>query len=265
MATGPKSIILMPPDPERPTPRRLYKYLAFKSDASKEQVRSILVGRTLYFSSRTKFNDPFDCFIPSFVDVPKADMLRFLANRFLRNKVAKNKSEAHDLARMIDLGRLQTDLQNDVNKIGILCLTEDPTNMLMWGHYADCHSGLCLQFAASEMDTFFGPAQPIVYSRDRPRFDPNGTEADNAGTALLTKSIDWVYELEWRVINYATGSRSYVFPSGNLVGIILGYQMPLEERQQVLEMVANGGFSAVAVYEALPDEHEYKMHLRLFR
>jgi hypothetical protein len=36
--------------------------------------------------------------------------------------------------------------------------------------------------------------------------------------------------------------------------------MGKQERDQVLELVAEGAFN-VAVYEALPSEHEYKMRL----
>jgi hypothetical protein len=93
------------------------------------------------------------------------------------------------MARKINLERLRDDIQRDVDNAGILSLTERPGNLLMWGHYASSHTGVCLEFAVSVHETFFGRAQPIVYSGKRPTFVPNGTEEENVQAALLTKSL----------------------------------------------------------------------------
>ena len=42
--------------------------------------------------------------------------------------------------------------------------------MLMWGHYAGAHTGLCLEFSVSHAEPFFGRAQPVVYSAKRRKF-----------------------------------------------------------------------------------------------
>ena len=156
-------------------------------------------------------------------------------------------------------------MQKAVDKIGILSLSEDPLNMLMWGHYAESHKGLCLKFAVSESEAFFGRAQTVVYSVDRPRFDPSltgDTEAKNASAAVLTKSIDWMYELEWRILN--EGSDNYKFPRDKLVGIIFGYRMAKAEREQVSEMATKGNLGAV-IYEAVPDQRKYRMRLQILK
>jgi hypothetical protein len=67
-----------------------------------------------------------------------------------------------------------------VDKIGILCLTEDPLDMLMWGHYDDAHAGVCLKFPVSSEEAFFGRVQPVVYSIERPKFDPDKRSGENA-------------------------------------------------------------------------------------
>jgi hypothetical protein len=166
-------ITLSPPDPKRPTPSVLYKYRGFERDESKEQLRSILVDHKLFFSSRTKFNDPFDCLVPSFKDVPHPLIKRFIQRRSRELGIASDRNEARRFYQNFNLDIFQEDIQRDVNKIGILCLTEDPLDMLMWGHYAEAHAGVCLEFSVSSKDTFFGRVQPVVYSIKRPRFDPD--------------------------------------------------------------------------------------------
>jgi hypothetical protein len=166
-------ITLSPPDSERPTPSRLYKYRRFGSDAERNQLRSILIDHKLFFSSRTKFNDPFDCLVPSFKDVPRHLIKKFIQRKSREIGIASDRNEARRFYQNFNLDKFQEDLQTEVNNIGILCLTENPIDMLMWGHYADAHAGVCLQFSVSSKDKFFGRVQPVVYSIKRPRFDPD--------------------------------------------------------------------------------------------
>ena len=116
-------ITLSPPDPERPTPSRLYKYKRFGSDPERNQLRSILIDHKLFFSSRTKFNDPFDCLVPSFKDVPDSSMQKFISNRLRELKLARDQNEARRMSRTINLVRLQEDIQKGADAIRIFCLT----------------------------------------------------------------------------------------------------------------------------------------------
>jgi DUF2971 family protein len=255
-------ITFSPPDPERPTPSCLYKYKRFGSDAERNQLRSILIDHKLFFSSRTKFNDPFDCLVPSFKDVPRHLIKKFIQRRSREIGIASDRNEARRFYQNFNLDKFQEDLQTEVNKIGILCLTEDPLDMLMWGHYADAHTGVCLQFSVSPTDPFFGRAQPVTYSIKRPKFDPDRSYQENAEAAILTKSIDWMYEHEWRILELSTGPATYRFPTDKLTGLILGYRMERKARDEVLELVAEGT-PGLRIYESLPNDREYKMRLNL--
>jgi len=164
------------------------------------------------------------------------------------------------MSQRLDLNRLQEDVQKSANEIGILCLTEDPLNMLMWGHYAGAHTGLCLEFSVSHTEPFFGRAQPVVYSTKRGSFDPDREPGENAAAAILRKSIDWMYEGEWRIVEPYARPAHYTFPSDKLTGLILGYRMEKKARDEVLELVAEGA-PGLPIYEALPSEREYKMRL----
>lgn len=90
-------------------------------------------------------------------------------------------------------------------KIGILSLTEKPDNLLMWAHYADSHQGFVVEF--DESHSFFTEKlrshdalrqlRKITYSRHRPNLTLSSVENIDV---LLTKSDDWEYEQEWRMI-----------------------------------------------------------------
>jgi hypothetical protein len=33
------------------------------------------------------------------------------------------------------------------SKVGVMCISEVPDDILMWSHYADCHKGVCSRLA----------------------------------------------------------------------------------------------------------------------
>ncbi|MFM5095678.1 DUF2971 domain-containing protein [Aeromonas rivipollensis] len=94
--------------------------------------------------------------------------------------------------------------------LGVLSLSRTANNILMWFHYADNHRGFVVEFKY-DMDILSSKAHrleslfptPVEYETSRPihkmseQFDPI--------KHFLTKSIDWQYEQEERVITTNEG------------------------------------------------------------
>jgi hypothetical protein len=88
---------------------------------------------------------------------------------------------------------------------GLLCFSKVWNNPVMWGHYADRHTGLCLGFeipeATPESD---GLIKEVTYSRKRLVADleklsnPNNLSKADAQRFLFTKYAHWRYEKEYR-------------------------------------------------------------------
>lgn len=88
------------------------------------------------------------------------------------------------------------------DKFGYISFTDNPYNVLMWSHYAEKHCGIALKFNLPEK--WF---TRIVYSTEAPRVMPQSREEKGkSGMKYLaeyirrTKSIDWAYEREQRII-----------------------------------------------------------------
>lgn len=244
-------------DPNRPTPSKLYKYRPL-TDATREWLRTILVENQVFFSSRLDFNDPFDCRVPSFRNVNRKDMLEFLLKRApVKNY---NRPMRRKIAREIDFDKLRGDLQRDVDKAGILSLSERRDNLLMWGHYASSHTGICLEFDVSIPGTFFGHALPVRYPDSRPMFDPKGTEEKNVEMALLTKSNDWTYECEWRIIDQHSGKGNRPFRAELLTGIIFGCRILSDDRKLIRGWISEKG-RKVHFYKAVENERAWKLDI----
>lgn len=91
-------------------------------------------------------------------------------------------------------------------------------NQLMWSHYANSYSGICIEYDFRDIKDFNGFIYPIRYSKQRPALtmkDLGVEKYDNDSNSikhcevdtnailsyLLVKNECWEYEKEWRIIN----------------------------------------------------------------
>jgi hypothetical protein len=127
---------------------------------------------------------------------------------------------------------------------GLICFSEFWNNPVLWGHYADKHSGVALGFEVDEELLF-----KVTY--ENAKFDlpintlTNQVECDEntLNSLLSTKFSDWHYEDEWRMFSTLKDS---VIESGLyfekfsddlcLKEVILGAkcELPLNEMQSLV-------------------------------
>jgi hypothetical protein len=78
--------------------------------------------------------------------------------------------------------------------IGAISFTETKSNLVMWAHYAEGHSGIVIEFDFK--NKFFKDIQRVRYDNLR----PSSKQVDNWDELLLLKSDDWINEKEYRLI-----------------------------------------------------------------
>lgn len=89
--------------------------------------------------------------------------------------------------------------------IGVLCLAEKPDSLLMWAHYANNHEGFVVEFDCDHSffqqglgeDVIRTSLSKVVYSQNVPT--TSLLDMKNFDF-VLTKSYDWSYEQEWRML-----------------------------------------------------------------
>ncbi|MCX5815663.1 MAG: DUF2971 domain-containing protein [Proteobacteria bacterium] len=128
--------------------------------------------------------------------------------------------------------------QKAVNGIGVLSLSATDRNILLWSHYAEGHTGLCLKFMATDQTPFFGRALPVNYVSDYPKIPITSPAGEQIDAFLLTKAIDWHYEQEYRIIDHDDGAGGKIFPAEFLVGVILGARMTPDDKTAVVAWAA---------------------------
>jgi len=210
---------------------KLFKYL------SHERI-DVLQYNKIRFSSPADFNDPFEFQISfskvieydkdfekqiktelkkeisrNLENIPKDicnEILTFnIKRRFIKEMKLRLTNKTSELKSNLDpilaINASTVLSEKLIDKIGVLSLTEKPDNLLMWAHYAASHQGYCIGFSSnsdffnrkrSEHDEFYH-IRKVVYDKNRP-YKPI---ADlTAQDTFLTKSDDWEYEQEWRML-----------------------------------------------------------------
>jgi tetratricopeptide (TPR) repeat protein len=154
------------------------------------------------------------------------------------------------------------------SEIGVLSLAGRPDSLLMWAHYADQHRGFLIEFDPAH--EFFRQRQSrndpfhhlrrVRYRRERP-----SREIDDFvdASTLLTKSTDWSYEMEWRMLIRFPRFAHEVFrrrgqvvhlvslPPSCITSVILGARMSERSRARFEQIVDTHYPQAILRYAEL--------------
>jgi hypothetical protein len=154
---------------------------------------------------------------------------------------------------MEDIFRQSTELNND-GSLRCFCLSENDMNTLMWAHYGDSYKGCMLGFQhIDELSTPFAAAEKVRYSDQAPVIGSavdfylyGPTKEQNKKTRLAiyhTKSEDWKYEKEWRVIYKVKDVDNkpysdFKFYPQELASITFGLKMDSKNKNIILALIA---------------------------
>jgi Protein of unknown function (DUF2971) len=237
-------------------PPHLYRYRTAYTDEDIGRIAAILKTNQLYFTSRKRFNDPFDCRIPITWNASFKAVKRKLREVYQRKHPNLSPRE---LGKMIKLWRKRGDIdemtigkggiqamERMMDEVGILCLSSKKDDILMWSHYAAGHSGICFEFDTKEYP--FSDAKNVNYQEPFPTPNAFTTDRDQvAKEILLTKASGWTYEGEWRLIINAIGL--VPIPPQCISGLILGCEISPNREMDIRHIIADRAF-ALKVYRA---------------
>jgi hypothetical protein len=118
----------------------------------------------------------------------------------------------------------------------------------MWSHYAQNHTGVVIEFLAlDEIDSPLLVACHVLYSRNMPHLsissvvDVKQLAGDIRDKITLTKSDDWSYEREWRIVGgLRDKSRSYEmipYSRHEVAAVYCGCRMESGEKDKFIGIV----------------------------
>lgn len=199
-------------------PAHIYKYESINTYSLKN-----LKAQAIYMPSPLSFNDPYDCALSTVMEeILDADLERLIFHYVEREDVPKpvkkqflsaTKDELKAMLFRASKSAIKQNVQQFLELRGVSCFSEKKDDLLMWAHYGGCYRGFCLEFRTdSEM---FNKLKQVHYSPDIPLVDVATclieNDFDHIESLYCTKSINWQYEREWRLIHQKAGT-SYVYP-----------------------------------------------------
>jgi hypothetical protein len=234
------------------------------------------VNGVVRFTRPSNFNDPWDC-KPVF-SVPenreeRAALVEWMAAASMKHGTALDPlgrerrvqeliMDPNALRRMMDDFAPEMHVQMDA-RFRVYCLTTKPACPLMWAHYADHHRGICLEINVRQRDLC--AAIQVQYRETYPPFHLD----DNQDLSpFYTKSSDWQYEEEYRLIaeeergafdhrTLKTEDQFYKLPPGSLMSIIIGARASPETCKTIRSIVDRSD-SKLLIRQAgrAPDRYE---------
>jgi len=273
---------------------KLYKYV-------NEERIDIIQNCKIRFSSPLSLNDPFEL-KPNVTELSSEQKLLQDFEPMLTKTIIEeyskqtNKTSLNETLRIFQ--SITPDLKNQfpqlvkknipaiklmlhralAKSIGMLCLSENPINLLMWAHYANSHRGFVIEFEptskffnkANDDPTNFQRLHKVKYVEEMPRFT---LETMGNFDPFIHKSIDWFYEQEWRMLlplasaNTVTGDgplaiHLFNLPKSSITGILLGAMATKETETTIVDLInANHNFKHVKLYKAFIDDQNYKLNI----
>jgi DUF2971 family protein len=240
----------------------------------------VLKSGTIKFTCPTSFNDPFDC-MPFYEEEAinniantRPDLIKAAAIRkglSPGQRIQNKKKLVASLRNEIKKGNFS---QNFLSGIGVVSLSRDPINILMWSHYADFHRGFVCEFRIPTqgyksdlcvMKKRLFPI-PVIYSDKRPNFR-FGVENFNdiLDKGVLTKSSVWEYEQEERVIDNDRGPGIHQYKRDEiLTSVIAGMKISDKDYSSLSEIVQSlrqTSIENLELYRAEEVPQEYRLRV----
>lgn len=206
-------------------PQTLFKYYALNENSI-----DALLNSYIYATHPNQFNDVFDCFI----NLIKFDDVEMNKN-FLKNfyKLTDDKIE--------EIANNTSDIQKKIKKnlfnfIGLISLTNDDNNILMWSYYTN-HQGFCINFDYKLFPFKFHGPFPINYQKKvKPISIKDELKSSFELASLIQTNIkfkNWEHEDEWRLLiespsemvspfNQCGHNRKFKYPISAIKSITLG-------------------------------------------
>lgn len=272
----------------------IFKYM------SENRIENILIDNKIRFTQPVYFNDPFEVklamkgfdtdekliknFDMNFMKIiqeeyEKLDFeikykISFETFLFFANsrKEERKKLYLNVMGNETTFLMIKKEFDEIINKlIGILSLTTEFDNLLMWAHYSNEHKGFVVEFD-SENDFFkmkddnyiYKGIQKVNYSKIRPHKFLIENEWEEI---FLTKSEEWSYENEYRIIqrlqdaDEVKGNISlFKFPKEMIQAIYCGCNMNTLKKERIIEIIKNDNeLNHIKVFEMKLSDKYYEL------
>ena len=230
-------------------PETIYKYRTW----SDKYHKTILTGLQVFLSPPKGFEDSLDCKNPIRYDLLTDEEIHWrYFNSSQTTNLHFNKDQHKQFSdrcfatsNIRDKEFIKQSLERDFfeynDRIGILSLTEDPTNIKMWEKYSALHSGFCVGFNSNIMFKYLGGGGKVKYCNELPIIKPYPWEDRTSQTVkqVYYKLDKFEFEKEYRTQHFSytpltNHERTVTLPQKSYKEIIFGAAMKQVDKEEII-------------------------------
>jgi hypothetical protein len=223
-------------------PKTIFKY----RNVGNDQHWTILTDQVVFFAPPSSFEDKLDCKIPTRYDLLTDEEIYTMYYKLI--KAENPQWEEFYLRQQATIwsnkGLMKnTEMQKEWEagyfkdldeRLGVLCLTANCTNLDMWQKYSNHFNGFCVGFDPILMFRLFGGGGLVDYFEEIPIIKPTDSMEVKMITSVYSKLKIWAFEQEYRtqIFNYSplsTEQRRKRIPNTAFKELIVGHNVSKEK------------------------------------
>jgi hypothetical protein len=232
--------------------KKLYKYCAVNDYTIENLERN-----QLYFNYAKNLNDPYE---GAFDFEIKTQTLTYeLLKVFYEHRYEELIESGESLNILLDHTRFSM-MTQFLHEMRLTCFSSSNNSLLMWGHYANRHHGICIEYGTN--DPIFFAVDKVRYTNEIPKFKINTLKdikhenlTQQFINSMSTKEIHWNYEDEFRLFDI-TGTGIYKLMPGSISSIYMGLFCSMEDEKRIRKALFN---QSVRYYRTKLNTTKYKV------
>jgi len=219
----------------------------------------------LWAAKPERFNDPFDCDLDVTKGISEDDIMNTVYALYGQPERWPKQIKDYMESSFDGCGkytpnereRIDEEIQaliEDNKNSGVICLSEVNDAILMWSHYGQNHTGICIEFER-QPNNKLGDAElcsPVHYSSKYPVIDLGkmllNRDGQTLNLMLRYKADCWASEKEWRLIT-DKGDEQCPLP-GPISKVIFGLKTPDDFREKIQTLCTAKRIHTVQAYRA---------------
>lgn len=225
-------------------PQTIYKYRDWEDEFHKR----IITNREVYLSSPERFTDKKDCKIPIRYDLltygelekkvkfDNPDWIRQRRRKFVRDWYKNRKDYVMEQQEYFQ--------KQFFERFGVLSLTANPHNELMWLDYANIAQGFCIGFNTEILFQHLGGGGDVKYYDELPIIFPEPKQSfeEQHHLQIFSKLREFEYEQEYRTHIFSRNplsenERKIIIPPEAYKEIIFGKNITSLVEEQILQNI----------------------------
>ena len=227
-------------------PRFLYKYRPCNS-----RTDSIIKDSKLWFSRSKEFNDPFDCNLSETNSHRLKDYKNFISRSgALTNEQFKTIVKVVKKDPKFLLNTALEIREKTLNDHGLLSLSKNHDNILMWSHYSSSHKGIVIALDILKDPKFFSMLLIVQYQNTYKKlniYTETFKDEKYIHRILATKAKLWEYEEEVRVLKKPHGL--HAINRNAISKIYFGCSTPPEEISRFKKLCKSSNMGHIKFYK----------------